>query len=429
MSDVLRRRLERAEAKIAILEGMIETRTRELYTTNERLRAANVQLEQLIETVPGALLVVGDDSRLHRANHEASSLLSRDTVDLERIPLADVWPDGPSVLRPLAGTAEIFHDEASWLTPDGGERPVLVSATAHETGEGLRYVCIGLDLRERKRMEGELRQAQKLESIGQLAAGVAHEINTPIQFVGDNLHFLGEAVTDLVRVIDAYEALRAKVKNRTSPLMRAIAEAEAAADLDYLRERAPRAAERGVEGVRRVRDIVSALKTFSHPSEETVLVDLAHAVETTLAVASNEYKYVADVVTEFDDVPTVRGNATEIHQVLLNLVVNAAHAIQDAQRTAGARGRITVRAYREGDNAVVTVGDDGCGIPPEVQSRIFDPFFTTKEIGRGTGQGLSIAHNVVVQRHGGKLTFDTTPGAGTTFYVRLPASDADTKAA
>lgn len=423
MSDLLQRRLERAEARVAILEEMIETKTRELFTSNERLRAANVQLEQLIETVPGALLVVSGEQQLVRSNHEASMLLARDTTDLMQLSLEDVWPDSRSVLEPLVGTKVIFHDEVSWRTPSGEERPVLVSATAQEASIGTRFVCIGLDLRERKRLELDLRHAQKLESIGQLAAGVAHEINTPIQFVGDVLHFLGEAVDDLLRVIDAYEALRSKVKNRTSPLMVAIEEAEANADIEYLRERAPKAAQRGVEGVGRVRDIVSALKTFSHPSAGTGSVDLAHAIETTLAVTANEYKYVADVVTEIGPLPTVQGNATDIHQVFLNLIVNATHAIQDAKRPEGHRGKITVRARRIGDAVVVSIGDDGCGIPKDVQTRIFDPFFTTKEVGRGTGQGLSIAHNVVVQRHGGKLTFDTSP-AGTTFHVHLPITAA-----
>ncbi len=419
MSDVLQKRLERAEARVAILEEMIETKTRELFTSNERLRAANVQLEQLIETVPGALLVVSGDQELVRTNHEASALLGRDTTDLMRVSLEDVWPDSRAHLEPLVGTTEIFHDEVAWRTLSGEERPVLVSATAQQAAIGTRFVCIGLDLRDRKRMELDLRHAQKLESIGQLAAGVAHEINTPIQFVGDILHFLGEAVDDLLRVIDAYEVLRSKVKNTTSPLMRAIAEAEREADLDYLRERAPKAAQRGVEGVRRVRDIVSALKTFSYPSDSTGPVDIAHAIETTLAVTAHEYKYVADVETELEPLPMVEGNATDIHQVFLNLVVNATHAIQDAKRPAGTRGKITVRARRDEDAVVVSIGDDGCGIPPEVQTRIFDPFFTTKEVGRGTGQGLSIAHNVVVQRHGGRLTFETSP-AGTTFHVRLP---------
>jgi len=269
------------------------------------------------------------------------------------------------------------------------------------------------------------RQAQKLEAVGRLAAGIAHEINTPIQFVGDNTHFLLDAFAGLQRLLGAYAALReAAVAGAVdAALVETIGRAEEELDLPYLREEIPRALAQTLEGVERVATIVRALKEFAHPiRKEHAPADLNHALQSTLTVARNELKYVADVQTDFEPLPPVVCQVGDLNQVFLNLLINAAHAIADKVGDSGARGTITVRTRHCPPRVEIAISDTGSGIPAAIRDRIFDPFFTTKEVGRGTGQGLALARAIVVEQHGGELTFDTVEGAGTTFYVRLPVA-------
>jgi PAS domain S-box-containing protein len=270
-----------------------------------------------------------------------------------------------------------------------------------------------------ERLEAELRLSQRLEAVGQLAAGVAHEINTPIQFVGDSLHFLENSYGDLQRLLDEYRALLDEISDDPAHRQR-IEQAEEAADLAYLRERLPAALERTKNGVDRVATIVLAMKDFGRPSQvEHAPADLNEALRSTLIVSSNEYKYVADVETSFDDLPRVVCNINELNQVFLNLIVNAAHAIGDAAHD-GRRGTIRIRTASALDHVVVTISDDGPGIPDDIRPRVFDPFFTTKDVGRGTGQGLAISRSIVVDKHAGSLSVDSQPGDGAKFTVRLP---------
>lgn len=276
------------------------------------------------------------------------------------------------------------------------------------------------EMSERQRFEVELRHAQKLEAVGQMAAGIAHEINTPIQFVGDSLKFLDCAFSDLKTVASASQSCLEAFKGDQETL-ETLREALEDADIEYLDERLPKALDRAKDGLERVSTIVKAIKEFSHPDQrEMSIADLNSAVESTLIVAANEYKYSATLNTELQELPPVRCHIGNINQVLLNLIINAAHAIIDQHGSSVSDGLITVKSWEEGENVVVSVTDNGSGIPEPVQNRIFDPFFTTKEVGKGTGQGLSISHKIVVENHGGQLHFDTEQGVGTTFYLTLP---------
>lgn len=274
-------------------------------------------------------------------------------------------------------------------------------------------------------MQAELAHAQKLESVGQLAAGIAHEINTPIQYVGDNTRFLKEAFGDMSSVLEEFEKLLQAAKDGSVD-EQLVAEVEATlkqADIEYLTEEIPQAIDQSLDGVARVAKIVRAMKEFSHPgSDEKSLVNLAEAIETTITVARNEWKYVAEMLTEFDpELPQVSCLPGELNQVLLNLIVNAAHAIGETMGDdATAKGTITVGTRRDGEWAQIFVRDTGSGMSEGVRARIFDPFFTTKGVGKGTGQGLAIARSVVVNKHGGTIDCETEQGKGTTFIVRLP---------
>jgi signal transduction histidine kinase len=240
-----------------------------------------------------------------------------------------------------------------------------------------------------------------LESVGQLAAGIAHEINTPIQFIGDNVRFLGDAFGQLAAALNG--------------------KAQTDSELAFLVEEVPEAVGQTMEGVDRVATIVRAMKAFGHPSgEEKAAADLNAAVRNTLIVANNELKYVADVVTDLGELPPVWCHLGDVNQVVLNLVVNAAHAIAAKTGPGGGRGTITVRTATEGEAAVIEVSDTGTGIPSDIAERVFEPFFTTKDVGVGTGQGLTLAYALIRDRHAGTITFTTQPGQGTTFTVRIP---------
>ena len=283
-------------------------------------------------------------------------------------------------------------------------------------------LAIAQDVTERNRLEIDLRQAQKLEAVGRLAAGVAHEINTPIQFVGDNMQFLHDAFSDLSKVMEKYRCLRDRVANgEAGQWLAEGAEAEMAVDINYLVEEIPKAIGQSLDGVARVATLVRAMKEFAHPDRrERAAADINAALLSTLTVARNELKYVAEVETELGDLPLAVCNIGELNQVFLNLLVNAAHAIGDAVNGTGQKGVIRVRTALEKDAVLISIADTGGGIPEDIRDKIFDPFFTTKESGRGTGQGLAIAHSVVVDKHGGTLTFASEVGKGTTFFIRLP---------
>ncbi len=272
--------------------------------------------------------------------------------------------------------------------------------------------------------QAHLLQAQKLEAIGELASGIAHEINTPIQFIGDNAQFLTEVSPDIARFHRAALTLaeRAQGVPGLDEPVTAVLQAADAADLSFTDEEIADALAQIREGVTRVAGIVRAMKDFAHQGGDTKTpIDLNATIETTIAVARNEWKYHCDVALDLDDgLPSVPALAGALKQAILVIVVNAAQAVQDAVGDSGQKGTIAISTAQRGDTAVVKITDSGVGIPPEIQERIFDPFFTTKEVGRGSGQGLTICRSAIVDQHGGTLDFETEPGVGTTFIITLP---------
>jgi signal transduction histidine kinase/HAMP domain-containing protein len=405
------------------LERLVEERTEALESSREmfRLIAESTRATPFtLDQAQGSFPYIGQE------------MVESSGVSLER------WqqPGALDILAPRESNAAIRHHfdvcaaglfefEGVLAGVGAGAEPkeMRFSGTCEVEGDARLFRGLMQDVTEMRRLERELAAAQKLESIGRLAAGVAHEINTPLQFVTDNVQFVRTGIDDLKSVVAAYRSLQTAAAggDGVAAAVRAAQDAEQAADLDYLLENTPLAIGDAVGGLQRITTIVRSMKEFAHPDQaQKACADLNHAITSTLVVAHNEYKYVANLETDFEELPLVMCHLGEINQVVLNLVVNAAHAIADVVRDTGALGTITVRTRRIGPQVEISIADTGGGIPESVREKIFDPFFTTKEVGKGTGQGLAIARTVVVKKHQGSLRFESEMGVGTTFYIHLP---------
>ena len=407
---------------------------REARRENEALLRLLAQTEQILAAIPSVLIGLDENGRVttwNATSERAFGVPKSRTLDRTLDECGLDWDsarveDALAESRRTGGTVRV--DDLRYVNGRkcDGFLGISVSAISSYAGDPLGTLLIAADVTERRKLEAQQAQRQKMESIGHLAAGVAHEINTPIQYVGDNTRFLQQCFEDLAPIWDVFERLvEAAERGAVTPQLAAEARSVAEkADLDYLREETPLAISQSLEGIGRVAQIVKAMKEFSHPGgEEKTLLDLNRALESTLTVARNEWKYVADLETDLAaDLPPVPCLPGDLNQVFLNIIVNAAHAISDVVGTDGADGKGVIRVVTRAVNGHVEVriSDTGGGIPPDIRARIFDPFFTTKEVGRGTGQGLAISHVVVVDKHGGSISVESEVGRGTTFTVRLP---------
>lgn len=388
-------------------------------------------LLDLAETMTHAVVIMDPAGIVTWANRGFTRLTGfgpwdsagRSFTGLVRLGGADDGPtldvgDALAAGRALAATVSLHRKDGARRWADLDMHPV-----AGADGGAVAHVVVLTDATEREQTSTRLAHAERLATIGRLAAGVAHEIATPVQFVGDSVQFLRDAMTDLATVVAALQRVRQAVTDG-APAAEAAAAAVAAedtADLEYLLENAPRAIESCVEGLDRVSAIVRSLKEFAHPQQSAMAsADFNHIVQSTLTLARNEYKYVADLETDLGALPPVMCIAGSISQVVLNLVVNAAHAVGDVVKASGGKGRIAVSTCRDGEDVVLTVRDTGSGIADDVRPHIFEPFYTTKAVGKGTGQGLALAWSVVAGDHAGTIDAESAPGQGATFRVRLP---------
>ncbi|MGA3040899.1 MAG: PAS domain S-box protein [Bryobacteraceae bacterium] len=383
------------------------------------LRASEEFNQRILESTSDGVSVLDLEGALLYLSAGGRKLLDLSDDDgISQLRWLSFW-EGPDQQRArgaladaIAGGVGSYQGNARTTKEVSKRWDVVISPVTVSGGEVIRLVCVFRDITERQRLEIELAQAQKLESIGQLAAGIAHEINTPIQYIGDNGTFLQEAFRDLMRVC--------------APTVPGDSADLAGVDLEFLREEIPKAIEQLLAGVDQVGRIVRAMKEFSHPGPlEKMLVDINRAIESTVTVSRNEWKYVADLTTDLDsDLPFVHCLAGEINQVILNLIVNAAHAISDVYKETGRKGAIRVSTRRKEQGIEIRVSDTGPGIPEAIQSKVFDPFFTTKPVGKGTGQGLALARAVIVKKHQGAISFETAAHVGTTFIIQLPFTSA-----
>ncbi len=390
--------------------------------------------EMLKRVLPCAYLSMDSKGRILEGNALAQEWTGRSLDELVGKPLIELLRDAPIELRDrLLGKIEddtppidVYEYECTLEALEGPPVPVEVRLTqAPNTRE---FVCALSDQRTLQSLEFKLGQAQQLESVGRIAAGIAHEINTPVQFIGDSVSFLGEAFADLLQLLDRFETLHKSARSAgfEAEILASIESLSEEADLEFLRGEVPASLERTLEGVARVAEIARAIKEFSYPDQhEKEATDLNAALRNTLTIARNEYKYVAEIETDLGDLPPVFCHAGHLNQVFLNLIVNAAHAIDAKRESEETKGTIRIRTRAEGNIVSIRISDTGCGIPREIRTRVFDAFFTTKEVGRGTGQGLAIARSVIVEKHGGTLSFDSEVGEGTCFEIRLPVDGRD----
>jgi signal transduction histidine kinase len=393
------RRAGRHAAQVQRLSGIVDRKVRErtmkLEDEIEQYRAIvenldavafeyDVKKSKVVYIAPQAARLLECELDELTPAHILTSIHREDRAAIEAI-MSRGHHDGPIDCRLITARGRVIHTR-TFLSARAGSR---------------RIRGLTLDVTREKQLETELRQSQKLESVGRMAAGIAHEINTPIQYIADSVDFVREALADI-------------------PL-----------DDEYLRENIPTALVRAAHGAARIARIVASMKAFAHDRKEMTAVSINQTIENTLTLASNEYRYVADVVTDLGDIPSVWLHAGDLQQVLLNIVVNAADAIADNAGEFGLarRGRITIKTRSERGQVVISIADTGCGMSDQVRAQVFEPFFTTKAVGKGVGQGLAVARSLIVERYHGSLVFESQVGHGTEFTIRLPALTAEAKEA
>jgi len=414
------------------LQATVRDITRQKQAEKE-LRRAHDETKGLLESLSSILIGVDTTGIVTAWNLVAARFFGIESSDAVGRALDELdvsWDlesirHGMAQCRSTGRPARVDDVRYTHLDGTGGLLGIMVNPIVRGDAPGSALLFVGQDITERKILEGQLSQAQRLESVGRLAAGIAHEINTPVQFVSDNVRFLGTSFPALKGVLTQYERLMdaARAGSVTPEGVKEVEAASKAAKLDYLLEQIPEAISDSLEGLDRVARIVRAMKDFSHPGEHQMSsTDINKAIESTVTVARNEWKYAADMVLNLDpSLPSVPCFTAEFNQVVLNIIVNASHAIADALKaTKQAKGTITVTTSTRDGCAEVRIADTGTGIPEQHRNKLFDPFFTTKAVGKGTGQGLAIARSVIVDKHHGTLTFETEMGKGTTFIIRLP---------
>lgn len=437
IENELRRSLDAAERTRLAMLSIIEDHQQ----AAEALRQSEEKFRELFEASCDGIMILEPPNwsfsavnaaayAMFRAN-DIADLLLREPSELS----PSTQPDGrSSVLAAKDKIEEALRDgnatfEWTHKRLDGDEFIATVRLARMDRAGRLRLQATVRDISEQKRLETELGHSRKLEAVGSLAAGIAHEINTPSQYVGDGLQFLRDAFDGYRRLLSQYrlaESAESGLRANGESFQCKIREIEREIDLVYLEENVPSALERCIDGVSRIATIVRAMKEFAHPDQrEMVAADLNHALQNTLTITRNEYKYIAEVEMKLGELPPVFCHLGDLNQVFLNLIVNAAQAIGGIAKCGEAKGIIRIVTMRDGDWVQIDVADTGPGIPEPIRGRIFEPFFTTKEVGKGSGQGLAIAHSIVVVRHRGTLTFRTEVGVGTTFSVRLPVNGQD----
>ena len=395
-------------------------------------RQAENQMDSIVETAADGIITMTAEGHIESSNQAASTLFGYTRDEFLGMTFCQLlkdeeirsWKDCLRRYLTDSPDKQPPAQDLNGVNKEGHVFPLLVSISRYDAHDGPRWTAILRDLTEYKQLQSKLQRARKLESVGQLAAGVAHEINTPMQFIYQNVEFSRHCFERIDRVFKAFdENLQkdgpSKPWEQRWDEMLAVKETE---QYSMIRTELPEAIEECLDGVRRVVDIIQAMERFTLPgTEDFEPMDINKALKSATTVAQSALRKVALIDFQLEPgIPEVNCMGHEINQVLLNLIINAADAIAEKYgESQDVRGHLTLRTLSETDHVLISVEDDGCGISEDIVDRIYDPFFTTKDVGQGTGQGLALAYNAV-QKHGGTIDFDSTPGEGTTFTIRLP---------
>ncbi len=413
------------------LEFLVKERTEVLENTTLHLRevidenqAQQRSLTRLSEALVGAkegVMVLEGDHTVLFANDAYANMFDYDLGQL----IGNTHPPSQHTAKILSiskmqDPSEQDDFDLSLNSAQGDVKTLefSVGTIANEQQHAPEYLVIARDVSERRKLESQLAQAQKLESVGQLAAGIAHEINTPTQYASNNLQFMGEAWDDIEPLFDHLNAFQESGDLDPNSLQSDWEKA----DMAYLREEVPLALNQARSGLEQIANIVLAMKNFAHPGAENLeATDVNAAIRDTITIAKSEWKYVADVETDFDDTaPPIPAVRSALNQVWLNLIVNSAHAIENVVGGSDSKGKIQISTRVGEDSLIVKFKDSGSGIPEDIQAKVFDPFFTTKSVGKGSGQGLAIARSVITDQHRGHISLISSADQGTEFTIKLP---------
>lgn len=425
-----KRQAERlAQQNVSSMEATIKSQLNEI-------TEAHRNADRMLTAISSIVIGFDEDNRISRWNDTATRVFgisAQKAVGSRFEALSINWADeGKDSLREVTDFDCGGCDAISLIFDDSeGQSRHLEVSKFPLIHEGVREggLLLGADVTEHKLLERQLQQAQKLESVGQLAAGVAHELNTPLQYILNNLEYLQETNQIVIPFVDKLKTISEQPECSNADI-KSMIEAFVESQITELTEQRCGALDETLAGVEQVTRIVRAMKMFSHPgTDETAMFDLNKAIEMAITVSRNEWKFVASIERDFaEGIPEIEGFPTELNLVFLNLIVNASHALVDNKQGVVERtepGLIRVSTTLKDDRVLIKISDSGCGIPPESCARVFDPFYTTKEVGKGTGQGLALAHNVVTQKHKGRIWVESVFGEGTTFSIELPLSQSE----
>ncbi|OIQ44950.1 MAG: histidine kinase [Gammaproteobacteria bacterium MedPE] len=405
---------------------------------DERLNKAKITIEEnaireksIVEQMADGLLTMNASGVIESANSAANSMFGREGNSLVGLQFNSLMNDTEldktldeeqlsDYLNNTVVTKGIKKDGTNFPIEINFSK-ILVTSLQQEL-----FNCVVRDISQRVLMEGQLRQSQKLESMGQLSAGIAHEINTPTQYVSDNIMFLNTAFENCLKIIEKAQVLTNKQHTEiTQQELEDIHTIFVENDIDFIISEIPLAVTQSIEGLQRVKKIIGAMKSFSHSNQgEMSRVNIVEAIESTIIISRSEWRYIAELKTQYaEELPYIKCLRDEFNQVILNFIVNAAHAIEEKYSNDSAElGQIYIEVSSEDDSITIIIKDDGIGMSSDVKEKIFSPFYTTKGVGKGTGQGLSLAYSVIVEKHKGSITVTSEPMMGTTFNIMLPVS-------
>lgn len=406
----------------------------------EQLQTEKELLSTTLMSIGEGVIVTDEETHIVLINRAAEILTGFEALEAVDAPLASVFRLCDSAtLRPYTDIIQaLFLNDVTEISSPNYHQPTLLTKTGErilvsgkitprksEFDHTYGYVIVFEDITEKQKFAAQTALSQKMEAIGQLAAGIAHEINTPIQYIGDNLRFLNKAFSRYAETLSIIQQMAAGhlEQQLTMEDLQTMEEIIHSNKIARYTTEVPNAVNEALDGIDRVRKIVLAMREFSHPTEhEKKPADINHGIETTITISRNEWKYCADMETDLDpDLPLVECQIDEINQVVLNMIVNGAQAIQEKNRAVPKeKGKIRITTRTSAEHVIIEISDSGAGIPESIRDRIFDPFFTTKGVGRGTGQGLSVARNIIVNKHQGQINVESQPSLGTTFTIKLP---------